>query len=268
VIAFALMLQSVYSLQVFAYVGYAWSGSWSTLKATLPWQLLLCDAVWFVSTLGCLAASLALCYRRAWGRALYIWTTVASIAVTISLPFRLNALISLPFAGLFIALVYSKRSYDFFAESHHMPPAHTVRDLVRIGALGLSCLLHFFAMSFAASRAGWLPLLMPQGRPLSLLIAATIALFFGVALSPKGQRAWNCGMTLMIFSVSMTCQLLAHVTTSTPLIKYLPPPFRFTPFPWSVMIAYTAVVGLTATALLQWTRPPRHRPPLEMPDFS
>jgi hypothetical protein len=48
----------------------------------------------------------------------------------------------------------------------------------------------------------------------------------------------------------------------------LPPPFRFTPFPWSVMIAYTAVVGLTATALLQWTRPPRHRPPLEMPDFS
>lgn len=268
VIACALMLQSVYSLQVFAYVGFLWSRSRSTLKATLPWQLLMCDAIWLISTVGCLVASIALCHRRAWGRALYVWMAFTSIALTILLPFRLVVLISLPLTGLFVALLYSKRSHDFLEGGHHMPPGRTVRDLIRIGALGVSCLLHFFAMSFAASRTGWLPLLMPHGRPMSLLIAATIALLIGVALSPKGQRAWNCGMTLMIFSVSMTGQLLLYVTTSTPLVKYMPAPFRFTSFPWSVMIAYTGVVGLAATALLQWTRPPRRRSPLEMPDFS
>ena len=268
VIACALMLQSVYALQVFAYVGLLWSRSWSTLKVAMSWQMLMCDTIWIVSAVGSLIASIALCRRRAWGRALYVWMTFTSIALTILLPVRLVILISLPFTGLFVALLYSKRSREFLEGGRHMPPTRTIRDLIRIGVLGASCLLHFFAMSFAASRTGWLPLLMPHGRPMSLLITAAIALLIGVALSPKGQRAWNCGMTLMIFSVSMTGQLLLYVTTSTPLVKYMPAPFRFTPFPWSVMIAYTGAVGLVATALLQWTRPPRRRLRPEMPDFS
>ncbi len=267
VIAFTLMLQSVYSLQMFAYVGFMWSRSWSTVKATLPWQLLMCDAVWLMSTVGCLVASIALCYGRAWGRTLYVWTAFGNIALTALLPFRLFVLISLPLTGLFVALLYSRRSSDFLEGNDHMP-GPSVRDLIRIGTISVSCLLHFLAMSFAASRTGWLLLLMPHGRPMSLLVAATITLFIGVALSRKGQRAWNCGMALMIFSVSTASQLLIYTTTSTPLVKYLPPPFRFTPFPWSVMIVYTGLVALVATALLQWTRPPRRRPSLEMPDFS
>lgn len=267
VIAYAMMLQSVYSLQVFAYVGFLWSRSWSTVKATLSWQLMMCDAVWLVSTVGCLAASIALCYRRAWGRALYVSMVFANIMLTMMLPFRLVALISLPLTGLIVVLLYSNGSCDFL-EGRHMPPRRTVRDSIRICALGVSCLFHFFAMSFAASRTGWLSLLMPHGRPMSLLFAAMITLFIGVALSPKGHRAWNCGMALMIFSLSMAHQLLVYVTTSTPLVKYMPSPFRFTPFPWSVMVAYTGLVALAATALLQWTRPPHRRPRLEMPDFS
>jgi hypothetical protein len=74
-------------------------------------MFLMCDVIWLVSTVGCLVASIALCHRRAWGRALYVWTAFTSIALTILLPFRLAVLISLPFTGLFVALLCSKRSH-------------------------------------------------------------------------------------------------------------------------------------------------------------
>ncbi|MBN3753747.1 hypothetical protein G3N95_12420 [Paraburkholderia sp. Tr-20389] len=267
VVVCTMMLQSLHSLQLFSYLGFLYSHSWSTFKAAMPSQLLMCEAVWLASTITSLVASIALFDRRKWGRTLYVWTLIANHAIGLLTPFRLFSLISLPFSGALIAILYSRQSRDFL-EEHRTPRERSLRDCIRIGALAVSCSLHYLAMSFSVSRTGWLAMLMPNGRPLDLLVVAAVALVIGLALSQQGRRAWNCGVTLMVFSVSMTGQLIVNVATSTPLVRYLPPPFRFIAYPWSVMIPYTGMVALVAFTLLQSNRPHTPGPALKMPDFT
>lgn len=267
VVVSTVMLQSLHSLQLFSYLGFVYSRSWSAFKAAMPPQLLMCEAVWLASAIASLVAGIALFDRRKWGRPLYAWTLIVAHAWGLLTPFRLLSLISLPWSGVLIAILYNRQGRDFLA-GHRNPGKLSARDCIRIGALAVSCSLHYLAMSFSVSRTGWLAMLMPNGRPLDLLFVAAVALFIGLALSPKGRRAWNCGVTLMVFSVSMAGQLIVNVATSTPLVRYLPPPFRFTAYPWSVMIPYTGMVALVAFALFQANRPHTPGPALEMPDFT
>lgn len=268
VIAYCGILQSVNSIFQFAYIGLFYQQNWRVLEhLQWPWQFWAMQGVFAVAALTGLVAYTSLAFRFAWSRTLLSWLTAISIALFAAFPYRLLLLLSLPQTLIMFALLYNRLGNDFL-ESRSRTDMPGYRRVACFVCFAASCALHFWAMSLATIRAGWLVYLLPRVRPLDLLIPAVVLLTIGIALSTRGKRAWNCGMTLMVFSVSMCGMLVTCLSAGTSLSRYMPAPFHRVSIPWNIITVYTGMTIGVAYLLLQAGRPPRRNgPPLSMPDF-
>lgn len=268
VIAYCGILQSIYSLVQFAYTCELYRQNWQVVvHLHWPWQTWALYGISGVGAIFGLVAHVALAFRRAWGRTLLVWVTAICIALSAVLPSRLMLLFYLPQVLVSFALLYNRLSSDFL-HSRARPKLPGYRSAACFACFAVSCALHFWAMSTVTIRAGLLVYLLPQLRPLDLLVPAAVLLVAGIALSTRGKRAWNCGMTLMVFSVAMCGTLVTCLSIGTSLVRYMPAPFQRVSIPWNTMTMYTGVAIGVAYLLLQSGRPPRRNgPPLTMPDF-
>jgi hypothetical protein len=197
----------------------------------------------------------------------WVWVSAIVVALFAALPSRVLLLLYLPQTFVMFALLYNRLSSDFL-RARPRPQMPGYRSAAAFACLAASCALHFWAMSIATIRAGWLVYLLPHMRPLDLLLPAVVLLVAGIALSTRGKRVWNGGMTLMVFSVAMCGTLMTCLSIGTSLVRYMPTPFQRVSIPWNTMTVYTGMATGVAYLLLQVGRPPRRNgPPLTMPDF-
>ncbi|AXF23792.1 hypothetical protein CUJ89_25765 [Burkholderia pyrrocinia] len=229
-----------------------------SLAALSSWsgQLWALQGVSGAAAMASLVGHIALACRRRWGRTLNVAIWVALSVASLMLSAWITVLIALPLAVAGLALMYNRLSNDYLSLSHAVIKP-TVRRFASVGLLATASTLHYWAISFATMRSGTFGYLLPNGRPMDLLIAAAATLLLGTAVAPGGQRAWCCGMSLMTSAVAMLTMLLSYVSVATPLVRYLPHEYRRIVIPWQPITIYAVVTFCIALVLIRATKPPK-----------
>jgi hypothetical protein len=133
----------------------------------------------------------------------------------------------------------------------------TARVLASFSLLAASSAFHYWAISYATVRTGFFAYVMPNGRPMTLLIVAAVTLVLGVAVAPRGSRMWSCGMSLMTSAAAITAMLVTYVPFGTSLVRYMPRNYQPIDVPWQPMVAYAILITCIALVLLRITKRPR-----------
>lgn len=256
VIAYHGILQNITAL--LAFVPFMLFLHERSLAAFSSWsgQMWALQGVSFAAAIAGLVGHIALAFRRRWGRTLDVATWVVLSAASLMLSSWITVLIGLPLGIAGLALMYNRLSNDYLNLPHTVIEP-TVRRFASVGLLAASSALHYWAISFATMRTGAFGYLLPNGRPMDLLIAAAIALVVGTAVAPRGQRMWCCGMSLMTSAVAMLAMLLSYVSVATPLVRYLPHEYRRIAIPWQPITVYAIVTFCIALVLIRATKPPK-----------
>ncbi|KVT73816.1 hypothetical protein WK56_09415 [Burkholderia ubonensis] len=233
------------------------------------WQLWALQGVSFAAVMAGLVSHVAVASRRRWGRTLGVAVWVALSVAEIMLSSWIMVLIGLPLGIVALALIYNRLSNDYLS----LPRAAKgpqVRRCASFGLLAVSSALHYWAIAFATMRTGAFAYMLPNGRPMDLLVAAAVALVLGAAVAPGGQRAWRCGMSLMTSAVAMSSMLLGYVAVATPLVRYMPHEYQRIAIPWQPITLYAVVTFCIAWVLIRATKPPKvnDREPWSIPDVS
>ncbi|WP_256702877.1 hypothetical protein [Burkholderia ubonensis] len=233
------------------------------------WQLWALQGVSFAAALAGLVSQVALACRRRWGRTLGVAVWVALSVAEIMLSSWPTVLIGLPLGVVILALMYNRLGNDYLSLPRAVKTP-SVRRFASFGLLAASSALHYWAISYATMRAGAFGYILPNGRPLDLLVAAAVALVLGTAVAPGGQRAWHCGMSLMTSATAMLTMLLGYVAVATPLVRYMPHGYQRVAIPWQLITLYAVVTFCVALVLIRASKPPKvnGREPWSIPDAS
>ncbi|CAN7692133.1 hypothetical protein [Paraburkholderia terricola] len=226
-------------------------------------------ALWLIASL---VAGIAMLRRRTWARKLYaVGGVVALLAWFALLPWPLVVAAVVPVAATIRAL------YSHSANLHlHAIPADAPKGRRTLIAQVL------FAAATALIYSTYLGMFLGHGwmyeqfggyAPLYHLIAWVVVLVAAILVAPRGTRAWQCGVALMVFVVALTAALIGFIPYTAVSARYLGTAFQPFEVQWGPAAFGVAVIAFVAWLLLSLAKMrggPKEPPPPhgDLPDFA
>jgi hypothetical protein len=272
VMILASILQSTMSLiSLASFARFFWRDS-AMIDATYTAQQ---QGAWVVAALWSIAslvAGIAMLRRRTWARKLYTAGALITLLVWLALlPWPLVATAVVPIAAT-IAALYSKAAVrHLHAVAETAPPARRARIAQGLFAVSTALLYSTYLGMFLGH--GWMYDQFGGRPPLYHFIAWLVVLGASVLTAPRGVRAWQCGVALMVFVVALTAALIGFLPYQGALAGYLGTAYR----PFEIKLG-PAGLGVAVIAFVAWqlllfvtTRgSPKEPPPPhgDLPDFA
>ncbi len=208
VIAYHGILKNFTSILQFFSIGmFIFNDKSSSIRISWSWQLWTIQGISLAVVIIGVVANVALAFHRPWGRTLDVAIWCIGSLSTLVLSTWVSVVVSLPLAAIIFPLMYNRLSTEYLSHLY-IENRPTARVSASFGLLAASSALHYWAISYSMARTGFFAYVMPNGRPMSLLIAAAVTLGLGVAIAPRGSRMWSCGMSLMTSAVAISVSLV------------------------------------------------------------
>lgn len=259
---------SLISLASFARI--FWQDS-TTIAATYTVQQRGAWAVAALWTIASLVAGIAMLRRRPWARKVYAAGGVVTLLMWfVLLPWPLVVSAVVPVAATIAALYSRAADRHLRAVPADTPPGR--RPLIaQILFAGATALLYGTYLGMFLGH-GWMHAQFRGHAPLYHFMAWVVVLVAAILVAPRGTRAWQCGVALMVFVVAVTAALIGFLPYSAVFTRYLGaafPPFEIQWGPAIFGVAVIAFVAWLLLALAKMRRGPKEPPPHgDLPDFT
>jgi hypothetical protein len=237
-----------------------------TVQQRAAWAV---AALWSVASL---VACIAMLRLRAWARKLYATGGVLALLTWFALlPWPLVVAAVTPVAAT-IAVLYSPAADLHLRAVRVDAPQGWRTPVARVLFAAATALLYSTYLGMFLGH-GWMYGQFGGHAPLYHFITWLIVLVAATLVAPRGTRAWQCGVALMVFVVALAAALLGFLPYTAVFARYLGAAFRPFEVQWRLAGFGVAVIAFVAWQLflLAKMRPgPRTPPPPhgDMPDFA
>ena len=225
-------------------------------------------ALWSVASL---IAGIAMLRRCAWARKLYAaGGLLALLAWLTLLPWPLVIVAVVPIAAT-MAVLYSRAATLHLAvPPSTAPPARRVLAARVLFAAATALFYSTYLGMFLGH--GWMYAQFGGYAPEYYFIAWLVVLIAATLVAPRGTRAWQCGVALMVSVVALVAALIGFLPYSAAIAHYLGTAFRPFELKWQLACSGLAVIAFVAWQLLLFAKipPGPKEPPFhgDMPDFA
>lgn len=226
-------------------------------------------ALWSIASL---VACIAMLRRRTWARKLYTAGALVTLLAWLALlPWPLVSTAVVPVAAT-IAALYSKAAVQHLhAVPEGAPPPRRARIAQVLFAMSTALLYSTYLGMFLGH--GWMYDQFGGRPPMYHFIAWFAVLGASVLTAPRGVRAWQCGVALMVFVVALTAALIGFLPYQGVFAGHLGAtyrPFEISLGPAGFGVAVIAFVAWELLLLAKMRRNPKEPPPPhgDLPDFA